>query len=393
MIITPLLQLAVDKEASDLFFSVGAPINIKINSVVMPVNAQKLDAETVKRIAYELMTPEQVATFEDTMEMNFSYRVAGIGNYRVNIFRQRGNISIVIRYIRNKILNVEELNLPQILKQLIMEKRGLILVVGATGSGKSTTLASMMEYRNTTTTGHILTIEDPIEYLFRHDKSIINQREIGADTLSYEHALVSAMREAPDVLMIGEVRDRETLKHAMIFAQSGHLCLTTLHANNSYHALNRIVNFFPHDARQAVLSDLGMCLRAVISQRLVKNLQGKLIPAVEILLNTTLIADLIKKDEIEKIRDAIDQSVSPGSQTFEQALYRLFKDGLITKEDAMHNADSAGNLSALIDFSRTSQMKAFNPDGMSPSGKPAQAAADFGNITLNLDSSADSGKK
>ena len=388
MIITPLLQLAVDKEASDLFFSVGAPINIKINNVVMPVNAQKLDAEAVKRIAYELMTPEQTATFEDTMEMNFSYRVPSIGNYRVNIFRQRGNISVVIRYIRNKILNIEELNLPQILKQLIMDKHGLVLVVGATGSGKSTTLATMMEFRNTTSTGHILTIEDPIEYLFRHDKSIINQREIGADTLSYEHALVSAMREAPDVLMIGEVRDRETLKHAMIFAQSGHLCLTTLHANNSYHALNRIVNFFPQDARQAVLSDLAMCLRAVISQRLVKNLQGKLIPAVEILLNTTLIADLIRKDEIEKIRDAIEQSVSPGSQTFEQALYRLFKNGEITKEDAMQNADSAGNLSALIDFSRTSQMKAFNPDGMPPSGKPTASAADFGNITLDLDAPA-----
>ena len=385
MIITPLLQLAVDKEASDLFFSVGAPINIKINNVLMPVNAQKLDSESVRRIAYELMTPEQAATFEDTMEMNFSYRVPAIGNYRVNIFRQRGNISIVVRYIRNKILNVEELNLPAILKQLIMDKHGLVLVVGATGSGKSTTLAAMLEYRNITNTGHILTIEDPIEYLFRHDKSIINQREVGADTLSYEHALVSAMREAPDVLMIGEVRDRETLKHAMIFAQSGHLCLTTLHANNSYHALNRIVNFFPHDARQAVLSDLAMCLRAVISQRLVKNLQGKLIPAVEILLNTTLIADLIRKDEIEKIRDAIEQSVSPGSQTFEQALYRLFKNGEITKEDAMQNADSAGNLSALIDFSRTTQMKAFNPDAKQPGAKPALTAADFGNIKLNLD--------
>ena len=384
MIITPLLQLAVDKEASDLFFSVGAPINIKINNVLMPVNAQKLDGESVRRIAYELMTPEQAATFEDTMEMNFSYRVPAIGNYRVNIFRQRGNISIVVRYIRNKILNVEELNLPAILKQLIMDKHGLVLVVGATGSGKSTTLAAMLEYRNITSTGHILTIEDPIEYLFRHDKSIINQREIGADTLSYEHALVSAMREAPDVLMIGEVRDRETLKHAMIFAQSGHLCLTTLHANNSYHALNRIVNFFPHDARQAVLSDLAMCLRAVISQRLVKNLQGKLIPAVEILLNTSLIADLIKKDEIEKIRDAIEQSVSPGSQTFEQALYKLFKNGEITKEDAMQNADSAGNLSALIDFSRTTQMKAFNPDAKQPSAKPA-TATNLGNIKLDLD--------
>ena len=383
MIITPLLQLAVDKEASDLFFSVGAPINIKINNVLMPVNAQKLDGESVRRIAYELMTPEQAATFEDTMEMNFSYRVPAIGNYRVNIFRQRGNISIVVRYIRNKILNVEELNLPAILKQLIMDKHGLVLVVGATGSGKSTTLAAMLEYRNTTSTGHILTIEDPIEYLFRHDKSIINQREVGADTLSYEHALVSAMREAPDVLMIGEVRDRETLKHAMIFAQSGHLCLTTLHANNSYHALNRIVNFFPHDARQAVLSDLAMCLRAVISQRLVKNLQGKLIPAVEILLNTSLIAELIRKDEIEKIRDAIEQSVSPGSQTFEQALYKLFKNSEITKEDAMQNADSAGNLSALIDFSRTSQMKAFNPDAKPPSAK--SAPTNLGNIKLNLD--------
>ena len=383
MIITPLLQLAVDKQASDLFFSVGAPINIKINGVVMPVNAQKLDSDAVKRIAYELMTPEQIATFEDTMEMNFSYRVAGVGNYRVNIFRQRGNVSVVIRYIRNKIPNVEELNLPQILKQLIMEKRGLVLVVGATGSGKSTTLAAMMEHRNTTSTGHILTVEDPIEYLFKHDKSIINQREIGADTISYEHALVSAMREAPDVLMIGEIRDRETLKHALIFAQSGHLCLSTLHANNSYHALNRIVNFFPHDARQAVLADLGMCLRAVISQRLVRNLQGKLVPAVEILLNTTLIADLIKKDEIEKIRDAIDQSVSPGSQTFEQALYRLFKNGEITKEDAMQNADSASNLSALIDFSRTTQMKAFDPSAKQPT--TPTAATDFGHITLNLD--------
>ena len=385
MIITPLLQLAVDKQASDLFFSVGAPINIKINSVVMPVNAQKLDSEAVKRIAYELMTPEQAATFEDTMEMNFSYRVPNIGNYRVNIFRQRGNISIVIRYIRNKILNIEELNLPQILKQLIMEKRGLVLVVGATGSGKSTTLASMIEHRNNSSTGHILTIEDPIEYLFRHDKSIINQREIGADTLSYEHALVSAMREAPDVLMIGEIRDRETLKHALIFAQSGHLCLSTLHANNSYHALNRIVNFFPHDARQAVLADLGMCLRAVISQRLVRNLQGKLIPAVEILLNTTLVAELIKNDDIDKIRDAIEQSVSPGSQTFEQALYVLFKSGEITKEDALQNADSASNLSALIDFSRTSQMKAFQPDAKMPNAPAAATASDFGNITLNLD--------
>src|SRR5512146_989783 len=302
MIITPLLQLAADRKASDLFFSVGAPINIKIDGVVMPVNAQKLDEETVKRIVYEMMTEQQINVFELHMEMNFSFRVPSIGNFRVNVFRQRSSIAMVIRYVRGDVLNVEELNLPLVLKDLVMEKRGLVLMVGATGSGKSTTLAAMIQHRNETQSGHILTIEDPLEYMFHHNKSIVNQREIGTDTVNYEAALVSAMREAPDVLMIGEVRDRETLKHALIFAQTGHLCLSTLHANNSYHALNRIVNFFPYESRQGVLSDLSMCLRAVISQRLVRNVQGKQVPAVAVLLNTSLIADMIKNDEIEKIR-------------------------------------------------------------------------------------------
>ena len=351
MIITPFLQMAADKQASDLFFSAGSPINIKINGVFMPVNAENLDSETIERIAYEIMTPEQIATFESSMEMNFSYRVKDAGNYRVNIFRQRGSISIVIRYIRFSVLSVEELNLPPVLNQLIMEKRGLVLVVGATGSGKSTTMAAMIEHRNSTASGHILTIEDPVEYLFKYNKSIVNQREIGTDTLSYGNALESAMREAPDVLMIGEIRDRETFKHALVFAQSGHLCLSTLHANNSYHALNRIVNLFPQDTRRAILADMAMSLRAVISQRLVPNVHGMLVPAVEILLNTTLISELIKNDEIDKIRDAIDQSVSSGSQTFEQALHKLFKDGEITKEDALLNADSASNLSSLIYYS------------------------------------------
>ncbi|MCE9551430.1 MAG: PilT/PilU family type 4a pilus ATPase [Betaproteobacteria bacterium] len=351
MIITPFLHMAADKQASDLFLSAGAPINIKINGVVIPVNAEKLDSETMERIAYEIMTPEQIATFESSMEMNFSYRVKDAGNYRVNIFRQRGSISIVIRYIRFSVLNVKELNLPPVLNQLIMEKRGLVLVVGATGSGKSTTMAAMIEHRNSTASGHILTIEDPVEYIFKYNQSIVNQREIGTDTLSYGNALESAMREAPDVLMIGEIRDRETFKHALVFAQSGHLCLSTLHANNSYHALNRIVNLFPQDTRRAVLADLAMSLRAVVSQRLVPNVQGMLVPAVEVLLNTTLISELIKNDEIDKIRDAIDQSVSPGSQTFEQALYKLFKSGEITKEDALLNADSASNLSSLIFYS------------------------------------------
>ncbi|MBI3221947.1 MAG: Flp pilus assembly complex ATPase component TadA [Nitrosomonadales bacterium] len=255
MIVTPLLQLAADKKASDLFFSVGAPVNIKIDGIAMPVNAQVLEADVIRRIAYELMNPKRISEFEAKLEMNFSYHAEGIGNFRINVFRQRGDIAIVIRHVRTEIEKIEDLHLPSILKELILEKRGLVLVVGATGSGKSTTLASMIKYRKSIQSGHILTIEDPIEYLFWHDKSIVNQREIGTDTLGYEQALASGMREAPDVLMIGEVRDRDTLKQALIFAQTGHLCLTTLHANNSYHALNRIVNFFPYESRQSVLSD------------------------------------------------------------------------------------------------------------------------------------------
>ena len=383
MIVTPLLQLAADKLASDLFFSVGAPINIKINGVVMPVNQQKLTEEQVRQIAYEMMKPAQIADFEMHMEMNFSYRMPEIGNFRVNVFRQRGSIAVVIRYVRGEVLDVEALNLPAVLKGLVREKRGLVLMVGATGSGKSTTLASMIQHRNHTSSGHILTIEDPIEYLIHHDKCIVNQREIGTDTEDYGAALVSAMREAPDVLMIGEIRDRDTLKHALIFAQTGHLCLSTLHANNSYHALNRIVNFFPYDARQSVLSDLSMCLRAVISQRLIRNVQGNQVPAVEVLLNSALIADLIKNDQIEKIREAIEQSVSQGSQTFEQALYKLFKSGEITKEEALLNADSASNLASLIDYSQTSKVKAFNPNE-NPPAAPSAPAVKFDGITLNL---------
>ena len=382
MIITPLLQLAAEKQASDLFFSVGAPINIKINGVVMPVNDQTLDEQTVKLIVYEMMTEQQIKDFELNMEMNFSFRAPRIGNFRVNVFRQRGSVAMVIRYVRGDVLNVEQLNLPLVLKELIMEKRGLVLMVGATGSGKSTTLAAMIQHRNETQSGHILTIEDPLEYMFRHSKSIVNQREVGTDTADYSTAMISAMREAPDVLMVGEIRDRETLKHALIFAQTGHLCLSTLHANNSYHALNRMVNFFPYDARPSILSDLSLCMRAVISQRLIPNPQGKLMPAVEVLLNSALIAELIKSDQIDQIRDAIEQSVSPGSQTFEQALYKLFKAGHISKEEALRNADSASNLSSLIDYSQTSKMKVYDPNANHASPAPASR---FDGIKLNID--------
>ena len=387
MIITPLLQLAADKQASDLFFSVGAPINIKIDGIVMPVNAHKLDAETVKSIVYEMLTPAQITQFETDLELNFAFYAPDIANFRVNVFHQRGEVAMVIRHVRGNIQDIETLNLPLLLKELILEKRGLVLVVGATGSGKSSTLAAMIDYRNSVQTGHILTIEDPIEYIFQHQKSIVNQREIGRDTLDYDVGLINAMREAPDVLMIGEIRDHDTLKHALIFSQTGHLCLSTLHANNSYHALNRIVNFFSYAARPSVLSDLSSSLRAIISQRLVRGVDGKLIPAVEVLLNSTLIADMIKKDEIDKIRDVMQQSVSVGSQTFEQALYKLFKAGKITKEEALKNADSASNLASLIDYTQTSKMKSFDSAQRAAAEqiKPTVPPTNFENIKLNLD--------
>ena len=348
MFVKPLLKLMADKQASDLFFSAGAPIQIKINGVVMPINNQLLDPEQAKKICYELMTEEQIKEFESDHEMNFAQSGGDIGNYRINIFRQKNTTAMVIRFVKPDVPPFDSLGLPPILKEVIMEKLGLILVVGSTGSGKSTTMASMIDHRNTTRTGHILTIEDPIEFVFKHKKSIVNQREVRIDTLSYEHALISAMREAPDLLMIGEIRDRPTLQSALLFAQTGHLCLSTLHANNSYNALNRIINFFPRDARESLLSDLSIALRAVVSQRLVRTVDGKRVPAVEILLNTKHIGELIKTGEISEIKDAMEQSLAPGSQTFEQALFNLYTSGRVSIEEAMLNADSPTNLHWLI---------------------------------------------
>jgi twitching motility protein PilU len=376
----PLLKLMAAKQASDLFFSVGAPITIKIEGVCMPLNNDALKPALVAQIAAEIMNEEQRRSFEKTLEMNFSFRVREIGNFRVNIFRQRGQPSIVIRRIATDIPSVEMLNLPPVLTELIMERRGLMLVVGATGSGKSTTMAAMIEHRNANRTGHILTIEDPIEYMFRHRKSIVNQREVGLDTLSYANALVNAMREAPDVMMIGEVREQETFRHAMIYAQTGHICLTTLHANNSYHALNRIVNFFPYDAREALRADLAASLKAIISQRLVRGVDGRQLPAVEVLLNTKFIAELVQKGEFDQIKEAMEQSLSPGSQTFEQALFRLLKDGRITREEAMASADSPTNLSALIDYSE--KIEATDLGKPSPAGA-ARYTPSFEDITIN----------
>ena len=348
MYLDRLFKLMADKQASDLYISCGAPINIKVNGVVHAVSSQSMDIETVRRIAYDLMTKEQAREFENEREMNLSHLDRSIGNFRINIFRQRGSIALVIRYVRNSVPPFEALHLPPVLLDLVMEKRGLVLVAGATGSGKSTTLAAMIDHRNTNRTGHILTIEDPIEYLFEHRQSIINQREIGVDTHSYHMALQNALREAPDLIMIGEIRDKETMQAALLHTLTGHLCLSTIHANNSYHALSRIINLFPHDVRSAVLSDLSIGLRAIVSQRLVRNAEGGQQPAVEILLNTSLIAELIKEGEFTKIKEAMEQSLYPGSQTFEQALCKLHLDARIGYDEAMSASDSATNLAWLI---------------------------------------------
>ncbi len=383
MYLDRLFKLMAEKQASDLFISCGAPINIKINGVVAPVSTQPMDVETVRRIAYELMTKEQAREFENEMEMNLSHLDRSVGNFRVNIFRQRGTISLVIRYVRSNVPPYEELKLPPVLLNLIMEKRGLVLVAGSTGSGKSTTLAAMIDYRNANRSGHILTIEDPIEYLFEHKQSVINQREIGVDTVNYTHALQNALREAPDLIMIGEIRDKETMQQALLHTLTGHLCLSTIHANNSYHALSRIINLFPHDARSAVLSDLSIGLRAIVSQRLVRNREGAQQPAVEILLNTALIAELIKNGEFSQIKEAMEQSLYPGSQTFEQALCRLYLDSVISYEEAMSASDSPTNLAWQINQnSPSSRVDAMEAD---PKTEQRRIGADFATMTINTD--------
>jgi twitching motility protein PilU len=354
MILDKLFHLMAEKQASDIFISAGIPIHIKIQGNTVPVNQQIMDSAMIEKIAFELMSQDQQRTFEATMEMNLSFGVPGVGNFRVNIFRQRASISIVVRYILGNIPALDTLALPTVLSDLIMEKRGLILIVGSTGSGKSTTIASMLDHRNANRSGHILTIEDPIEFLFRHKKSIVNQRELGMDTLSWESALKNAMRQAPDCILIGEIRDKETMQAAIAYAQTGHLCLATLHANNSYHALNRVINFFPLDSRTSLYLDLSASLKAIVSQRLVKKPDGKRTPAAEILLNTRHVQELIERGEVLAVKEAMEQSLAPGSQTFEQDLFRLYRDGTITLDEALGNADSPTNLSWLINNSEIS---------------------------------------
>ena len=343
-----LFQVMADKKASDIFMSVGAPINIKINGVAVPVNQAIMTSDTIRQLLYEILTERQIKEFEDEMELNTALALEGVGSFRISAFRQKGAPAVVVRYIPSSIPVIDSLGVPEVLKEVIMQKRGLILMVGATGSGKSTSLASMIDYRNERKSGHILTLEDPVEFIFQNKKSIINQREVGTDTTAFEIALKNALRQAPDCILIGEIRDKQTMAMALAYAQSGHLCLATLHANNSYHAMNRIINFYPLETRPSLLLDLAAALQAVISQRLVRTKSGARVAAVEVLLNTRNISELIEKGEISEIKEALEKSLAPGSQTFEQALFKLFMEGKITQDEAMANADSATNMLWLI---------------------------------------------
>ncbi|HEX6267384.1 MAG TPA: PilT/PilU family type 4a pilus ATPase [Burkholderiales bacterium] len=364
-----LFQVMADKKASDIFLSVGAPINIKINGVAVPVNQAIMTADTVRQLLYEVINERQVKEFEDEMELNTAISMEGLGSFRISAFRQKGAPAVVVRYIPNMIPRIDTLGVPEVLKEVIMQKRGLILMVGATGSGKSTSLAAMIDYRNERKSGHILTLEDPVEFIFQNKKSIINQREVGTDTKAFEIALRNALRQAPDCILIGEIRDKPTMAMALAYAQSGHLCLATLHANNSYHAMNRIINFYPLETRPSLLLDLAAALQAVISQRLVRTKTGARVAATEVLLNTRNISELIERGDISEIKEALEKSLAPGSQTFEQALFKLFMDGKITQDEAMANADSASNMLWLINQATAGELS------LSGAGKPAAEPA------------------
>lgn len=339
-----LLRLMADNKASDIYLSAHAPILIKIKGEAIPLNNQALTPDMTLSLLSEVVTPEQIEQLKNTGELNVGVPLEGVGRFRFSAMRQRGSYAVVVRFIPQDIPALGSLRLPPVLEDLAMEKRGLLLLVGQTGSGKSTTIASMMDHRNQMQSGHILTIEDPIEYQFTNKRCIINQREVGSDTQSLAVGLKNALRQAPDVIQIGEIRDQETMSAALAYAQSGHLCISTLHANNSYHALNRILSFYPVEVRPTMLGDLAATLKAVISQRLLRGMDGDRIPAVEVLLNTKLVAELIEKGDFSAIRDAMQQSMSEGSQTFEESLAFMIKENLVDRKEAFSYADSPTNL-------------------------------------------------
>ena len=339
-----ILRLMAEKKASDVYLSAHSPALIRINGQCVPINSQVLPPDAPRTLLAEILTPEQMEELDELNELNIGRALPGVGRFRISAMRQRGTIAAVIRFIAKDIPSLASLSLPPILSSLIMEKRGLLLMVGATGAGKSTTLASMIDHRNQNSTGHILTIEDPVEFLFKNKRSIVNQREVGTDTQSTHLALKNALRQAPDVILIGEIRDRETMSAAIAYAQTGHLCLATLHANNSNQALNRILSFYPVEVRPTMLGDLAASLKAIASQRLLRTTTGGRIPAAEIMINTSLISQKIEKGDFSGIRDAMDQSMAEGGQTFEQDIARLIKEGLVDRQEGMSNSDSPTNL-------------------------------------------------
>lgn len=348
--ILPYLKLAVEKNASDIFFTTNAPAMLKIEGQMLAVGKNQLTREFIKELAMSILTPEQQEYLHKNREIDLATEAGGLGRFRVNIFHQRDSLGMVLRYVRADVPRLDELGVPEVLKDLIMNKRGMLLMVGATGSGKSTTLSAMINHRNENAAGHILTIEDPIEYIHPNKRSIINQREVGTDTLSYEAALHSSLREAPDVILIGEIRAQDTMDACMQLANTGHLAISTLHANNAYQALQRIVNLYPEELRDQLYMDLSMTLRAIVSQRLVRRKDGRRCAAVEVMINTPFIQELILARRIDEIKDAMVQSSDKGMLTFDNSLYHLYNDGLIDMDEALANADSRTNLEAKINF-------------------------------------------
>ncbi len=368
------LKIMVMKDGSDLYLTTGAPPTLKVHGALTHLEPALMAAGVVKEIAYKVMDKEQIAAFEVKPEMNLAISEPGVGRFRINIFRQRNQVAMVVRNIKLQIPDMSTLNLPPILAKIIMQKRGLILFVGGTGSGKSTSLASLIDYRNTNSAGHIITIEDPIEFVHKHKKSIINQREVGVDTDSYEDALKNTLRQAPDVILIGEVRERHTMEHAIAFAETGHLAISTLHANNANQALDRIINFFPEERRNQLLMDLSLNVRAIISQRLIPTVDGKRVVAVEILIGTPLICDLILKGEVHGIKEIMQKSENVGMQTFDTALYKLYKEGRITLDEALRNADSQNNLRLRITLEEKQAGKQADEGSLSIAGESDGAA-------------------
>jgi len=381
MALERLFSLMADKKASDLFLSAGSPVTIKINGVCVPINQERLQPQAIVGLLAERLNDAQFRELEETRELNFALPVQDVGSFRLSAFMQRGTVSAVIRFIPPNIPRLDELLLPGVLKDLILARRGMVLVVGAAGSGKSTTIASMLDHRNETSTGHILTFEDPIEFTFRNKKSIINQREIGTDARSLEIALRSGLRQAPDVLFIGEIRDREAMSAGLAYAMSGHLVVATLHSTNSSHALNRIISFYGPENRLALYQDMSAALRAVVSQRLVRSKKGGRVPAVEVLTNTGHVADLIERGDVVAIKEALEQSLAPESQSFEQSLYQLLQRDAITRDDALSAADSQNNLLWLINNAGKSRPSS---DAAAPAKPADDPSSSFSEFTLNI---------